>query len=301
MHSSSTYNNNLLLAQQVLKLIKSEVISSNDIISQAKMPKLLLTELDSYYKQFGKENVATLIKHEEKLLSTRNIARTLLEKYNGQYEMLYSTMCTAITYTGIGECHETSTRALIELAKAGCKTSIALINLVGDPNPHKDNQSSQHFLVIIGDCHARLTSSLESFKKLPDDYVLLDPFLNLIGKANQTPELIKDYIKAHGLHTIAHAQHVQPEDLDWKMVHNNAQKFASEIKGELELEKKKVPSNFYSPSFFGADTLTQCLAALNESCKKAANGTDILKAIQQKNYAFALRQACAYGAVDTVL
>ena len=52
---------NLKLATEVLKKIKSGVQSSNDIISAAKMPQMLPAEIISYQQQFGIEKVAKLI------------------------------------------------------------------------------------------------------------------------------------------------------------------------------------------------------------------------------------------------
>lgn len=229
----------LTIAQNVVKKMKSEITSSNDVIPRAHNPFFFAADVSTYVDKFGIEKVENFIAHEIKTRAVRQKAIELMNALPKNTPAPVTTTQVAITLCGIGECSETSNRAMIELLKAGCKLPINIIGTKGKPKvpiPASPADFYDHAFVIIGNCE-NLDSDLNGLSRLDEKNVLLDPSLGIIGKAKETQILLSEIFKVYGIKTISSLVLIRPE-IEGKMadvIFQNAKLMSDQIKTELHL------------------------------------------------------------------
>lgn len=304
------YETNLLLAQQVLTQIKLSVLSSNDIIPAVDLPNIYTDEMERYISAFGQKAVGKQVDYLKELEKVRTASQKLLEREQGRWKSPVSTSTVATTLCGVGECQETSNRAALELVGVGCKSLVNLVSIVGKSNPkHGGSEPYLHVFVIIGDCTPLIEgeSSINAFARLSDECVLLDPFLNITGRANQLTTLLKDYIRVFGMSAVSESYcEIDPATVNYAERMQDAAAFAEEIKAEMAANRtNKVDftndGDLASFMFFTAtNPLANCLKQLCLACKNVTGGQDVYAAIVRTQYSQALRKACVIGSVEIV-
>jgi hypothetical protein len=206
------------LVKKVLNLIKSETTSSHDIIPFDELPFFHIQHIDKYVAQFGNEKIAAYIEHCSQSLKLRNLAQKLLPSYSGKTRSPNSLLKVATTLCGYGECDELSQRAAIELLARGCEDTVNLIVLRGKPcvdNPNPENAFDyyNHMIIVIGAIQIPYNKNImHFFHCLPENYILFDPSLKLMGDANKTPQILASIFKYHGLHMVDIVVPIKPLD-----------------------------------------------------------------------------------------
>jgi hypothetical protein len=296
----SPSQSDLELAQIALKNIKAKVTSSNDIISREQFPRIYPDEMDQYVKKFGEPAVRTFLDNMHQLEGVRNASLEAQSKFSSSLKHPVTARSIAITYFGVGECQETTSRAVMELGLLGCKTNFTVVRLDGKLDDM--GIPDMHALLIIGDTSClKPNSDIITFKKLGNDCLLVDPFLGVIGKANKIGSLIGKYIRAYQLFTIAELTDIDPLKTDFNQLKDEAEFLAVEIKKNLSREVNAPNSLLASTAFISVtDPLSKCIVMLSNACKQSDKKEELLDAINKDLFALAFRKACAYGEEQVV-
>lgn len=192
-----------VMAQEVLVEVKKRMISSNDIIPRSKMTTLELKDLAHYIQEFGQEKVSEMLRYQQYATFLANLLpeeRKRLDERKQKESLI--TVEYALGLMGVGECGEATIQALILLAEKGCSLPVTRVVLQGEK---ADGKSCEHALLVIGDCK-KLGKDVSSFRKLANDCILLDPFINVSGQANKFMNLEKEYSSAYKLTKIVHTR-----------------------------------------------------------------------------------------------
>jgi len=250
-------NETLELANNVLSLIKKEVTLSNDIIPRTAC-KLSRNEEERWNEEkkliekYGEKTFARFVEHNRYLDIVRQKAGNLSNKTTHSFK---STISVAITLLGVGEASELCIRGLVELIKAGCKRPINCMLVVGTVRtmtPRTIYDYHTHLFLIIGKTPKdwNKIASIDAFKKLSDDCILLDPSLNIIGKAKDTNKLLKNMFEKYQINRIATEQTYTCENPNDERIQKinqeileNAKKLSDKIKLELAKENIKLENN----------------------------------------------------------
>jgi len=263
------------------------------------MPVVTLAQVDKYIGQFGKNTFSKFLTNLREEEETREASAKVIEQslQKIKYPVLMQTL--AISYCGVGECHETTNRALLELGLAGCVTQIYAILL------QNKSADSLHAILVIGDCSKLKNNfhTLDSFRLLDDNCILLDPFLSVVGKANELKTLIGDYIKVYQLSSISSCDLANPVLRDYPGLQKEARSLAEQIKAYKAKNTINTPcANDVSKAFFSFIYPDRThVISFYQGCKNIPKGQEIIDVFSEnKPVSQAFRKACAYGAETIV-
>lgn len=291
---------NLQLANAVLKKMKVDIVSSNDIISRSEMPDFILHEMEKYVTRFGDDNVKAFIDNMNHLKKIRDTGVMIIGMYAERFQHPVAARAVATTFFGVGECEETTNRATMELGLAGCTATINLISLKQTPGRSPDDQPFMHAMIVIGDC-SNITDNFDSFKLLNDDCVLMDPFLGIVGQANQFSILLKDYLQANRLNSVKNVIPVNCSAAEYMQLKTEAEFLADEITKNLDYKMQTPDASVAASVLYNIRNPTFNFALqMSLACEKTEKGPEILEAVSKAVYAQAFRKACAYGELDIV-
>lgn len=308
------FKENLLLSQEILSIIKKEVTSSTDMIPMHKLPHFFIGEVGNYIQTFGLETVSNYISLLERLKRARDLASNLFPQvFIKSTPSPISTRDLAITFCGVGECGETSNRAVFELMKAGCSDPINMVMITGERN--SSSLTYSHVFLIIGDIsHLGHEVSLGCLEKLRSDCVLFDPFFSRVETAQRTTAFLSTIFNIHKIDKVHVECFIPPFSVnDYDLILKNAQKLSLLVMQELvqvQMERSKQfnhgaqtytsrhPHALFQPTPDSAhDALLQ---KINQHPQAKSRYSSVLEAITAKKYDLALRTACAHALDEAV-
>lgn len=276
---------NLALAQSVMKELKQEVLSTHDIISDVEMPEFFEDEESNYIKKFGKEKINAY----KAYLDFSNVIRSNEEFYRELSSLQQKhvpapgmTLYLANAMSGFGVCADTSAMAIMKLMNSGCKATIYSLVLKGYKSTANGVEPFVHSILVVGDDAGLLQSkcSLDVFKKLSDECVLVDSLQGIVGKANKIAEISKGYVEAFHLNEIVSVTTIDPVTMKGTMdiIAKNAvelsKKFTQKIEqaypGVLKSLLQKYgsqPTKTKAPSFFNTVEKTTGLTTASKEEK----------------------------------
>ncbi len=238
VESKGSEDKNLSIASNILNDSYQSVTVSNDIISRVELPIMFGDEIHLYIKRFGEERMNEALKEVKVAGAVRSFAMGLIQKLQITDSMERNlTMFLAITLCGVGECQDTSFLSVFKLLEAGCK-NIHLIEIKGKDRPSEiPGDYFDHEFVVIGDVSPlKKDNSITNLDNLDDKCIVLDRYLNLVGKANQYRKLAKDYIDVYQMNQITKIIDI-PEFSKEKLVliKQNATDIAEKIKDFFQI------------------------------------------------------------------
>ena len=176
--------------------------TSHDIIPRHHLPACILnpdTGLPSY----------TLAEHEQAVLpeyiryteSARQI-RNILDQYTAKkhYDSPVVWRCLMTTFLGVGECHETSNRLVVELVKRGIFT-VYFLYLVGYLDQPDTRPTYNHVLLMVADHPIHISKKQITLKDFFKDHSgwVLDGLLNLVKYSSEymLDPVAQEYTRLH--------------------------------------------------------------------------------------------------------
>ena len=187
-----------ILATAKVKETRQKVKNVTSVISDFDMPFFYPDEKEEYILKFGKETIAKY----EKLLSELDIVRSKIDSITdrqGLESIRASTQAIknlAAALSGRGLCGEMCYLVMAMLFRSGCPT----VQIVAYEN--SDHSKSHGFLIIGNKLLSSPPYSPADFKAIPEGFLLVDPFLDLIIDARDaftTENLFNKYIKLYSL------------------------------------------------------------------------------------------------------
>ncbi len=216
------------MAEGVLKRLKSNVTSSTDIARR--MNKKLDADSNglNIFEQinnYRRKILGELPEHFSKVKRLRAMVEALSRDpaTYGSIEVDLFTLQAAVSFCGVGECGETTVRAMLEMLKEGCQEPIKIIMTTG-------RYTYNHLFLVIGRDLSSLDSfeSLDAFEQLDENYVLFDPFVGIIGEARKVKELLQDMVNYHAINRIKKRSDldIDSSTIDYEAVLKNAKRIA---------------------------------------------------------------------------
>jgi hypothetical protein len=286
---------NLELAQKVLTQIKTEVVTSNDIIPRTKIPVISYAEMTTNYEKFG-DKLQEMIDYQDYTNRIRSVAS--LEKTIAQLEKTgqpapMTTYYIAITMMGVGECADTSNLAMALLCQNGCESLINVISLGGvKPN----GEPFEHALVVIGNSDP-ITENLSSFAALSDDCTFIDPLTSVIGQANKILTLDKEtaYLRTFNVTSILDSITIDPKKNreTIEVIMKNAKEISDEWSKIYGKYTKKATAKEEKAKHNDVKESTQLLPAKFAQSLATAVCNE-LKRITAKDWRFSNKEQCSY-------
>ncbi len=267
----STFEENLARARHLCEQIKQKTVCSNDIIPRTELPFFPEEITLEVRLRFGQKRYEL----HETYTGYLAILRTLLHakaKHEGMAAPNMSALL-AITRLGVGECSELAYLAFYELIKNNHKDAVLII-IEGQPNLHPIHPAPhRHCLVLLGGCADTLTAGADftCFNHLKDNIVVLDPYLNHVGRANQYLATQAAYLQPYAYHRIMKAERVTN-------IHCQNIKYLDTNLINLVNYAHEVGINVFDRSAFmrlpkrGAVATTALLEALNQHSVLKFNG-----------------------------
>ena len=190
------------LALEVSKETKRLMTSAHDIIPKSELPMISRAMMDKFSAKYGARAV-------EYLNYTFNSMRTVVRdpKYFSTLKE-YTAMVTslALSRLGMGECEEHAYVAAHELLKRGYHDiHICLLKgktpTDGLPGSECVERGSFFHVVIIMNALGQLNdiTSFSQLDDLPDEVIILDPYLKHVGLANWYREDMHGYLRHYSI------------------------------------------------------------------------------------------------------
>lgn len=224
---------NFLIAAQILKKVKSQVISSRDILSTDSIPEGISAEerIRIATHLYGEDKAKQAIRFTEII----NKIRSEVGMYAKQLPYGNTIMYLATVFLGVGECSEQSTLVMMELLKMKrfdlCLLCIKSKFSLDDPRVYT------HYMCLFGlsDKQASSIHSLADLKNLPDMCIAIDPLFGHAGKANQLHLSLKSQFEHYGLTDIIYVNRFEENSV--KIIGGieaNAQKIAQLVRSNSD-------------------------------------------------------------------
>lgn len=278
----------IALANQVLAVVKKSKTSSHDIIPSTELPYLMPNQMIEFVDKFGYEKMEQYIKYLQDLHVARDSAKKLTNMYKGQWYSPGYCANVAITQLGLGECQEAANLAVLQLGLLKCKYQVRVCSIASYNVNVRSGGNYNHAFIILGDAsRMKAGDPFSAFKSLPDDCVLLDPFLGIVGKANQFNELLKDYIAAFQMEVIQSMDVAELGAIDYQQIQTNVAIFATEM--------KKMAA---SPDCVKSPHLEETMSILNEVKEPKQRAIIKLTSAAEKSHADIYASFLAKLAID---
>lgn len=304
MQSHQVESHDLALAKKALAKVKAIVTSTNDIIPTLKLPFFVPAEVQKYIHQFGEETVERYLEYLKKLGNARANSKLLAKKYQSSLASPVTASVAAVGYSRVGECQELATVAMLELGLMGCKSPIASVCIASDKvNGSTGNNYAHNFLIIGATDSLDDETGLASFDSLPDECILLDPLLGIVGRANQFNVLLAEYNRLFAMNKITAIQDVDPAKTNFRQLEQDVLRIIRELEQMNKASADQMPDNVAMSyaAFFSASRSPekQSMLRLCNACNQNARGDEILTALT-KDPALSFRLACAYGSTELI-
>lgn len=202
----------LKLADELVKSANQTMTSSHSIISAQALPFLAFWDIGRVTQRFGAarmERYLSHIKESRKIRMTLNqLLATCPTGRAGLYEKSL-TLSLATSRFGIGECGEMSNYCVRELIKRG-RTDFALVTLLANPKERSGGEY-YHQVLILGDSRAlRNRGAVAMLNTLPKGVLILDPLIQYAGPANTYLREQRAYVERFGYHTLLRVHRFTP-------------------------------------------------------------------------------------------
>lgn len=296
--SQNNFQENLLLAKNVLAEVKKEVTCSNDIISDKDLPHLYEHEMEIYKLKFGAEKLQHYLDYQNKLSLIRNLTNSIVNEHKLSFPI--STQQIATSLMGVGECSENASIALMKLRLAGCTAPILNVVIASSA----DSRSKKHNFLLIGD-YSAISQQIQSFSSLDNSCILLDPFFNIVGQANKITPLLGWYLDLYKLDFIENAVVSDPK-LNVGLLQKNAEFVAQKVRTKLSVKVSNPCITSTKETLFTSKPTSTPKktpqAELIQICNACPTLTkiDVAKDIGKNDFSAVFRKACAYGIVEVV-
>jgi hypothetical protein len=196
----NTQTERIALSYEVMREVKNKIISSNCIIPKVELPFVDPTEHKLNIQRFGKTVYDSYMAYQ---VSVNSIRKSIMSIASKMFEQYTSIWAFAITEFGVGECHENASLACVELMKKQQK-NISMV-LISSPVHAKTKLDYHHVFVLFGPVnHEHLKfQDLNVLSELPEDVIVIDPFLNCVVPAYQYIESQKQYLEIYKFNKIS--------------------------------------------------------------------------------------------------
>ena len=224
------YEKNLELARTICEEIKLEAVCSNDIIPRNEMPVITEAMIPDVKRRFGSDKVDAYIRHIYYLDSARRI--TALASESLRMIGPTSSAAIAVARLGVGECGELSTLAFIKLIELG-RQDVAMVAVEGKRNTlHPTLSRFNHAFILLGindrDC-LKESGDIQQLNALSRNIVILDPFLNHVGRAADYLNDQSAYVALFGYDKVVSFQMVTQDHIDnCPLIENNARQLIAD-------------------------------------------------------------------------
>ena len=236
------YEKNLELARTICKEIKLEAVCSNDIIPRNEMPVITEAMIPDVKRRFGSDKVDAYIRHMYYLDSARKI--TALASESLRMIGPIPSAAIAVARLGVGECGELSTLAFIKLIELG-RQDVAIVAVEGQRNElHRTNSRFNHAFILLGinddrDC-LKESGDIRQLNALSRNIVILDPFLNHVGRAADYLNDQSAYVAPFGYDKVVSFDRATQDHIDnCPLIENNARQLIAdaETKGVFPFDR----------------------------------------------------------------
>jgi hypothetical protein len=229
---SESHQKNLAHAQGISDQIKQKTVCSEDIIPHIELPFIPFSINLEASLRFGKKRLNTYYEFAKQA----GIIRTNLLAEAERQGLAVPQISAAIACTrlGIGECGELAQLAFLTLIKKN-QSNVVLVGIEGSANLDPSHpKPHQHLLVLFGGetITIKKDTSLLDFNTLDDDVIVLDPYLNHVGQANQYLKEQSAYIATYAYNIIFHVDRVTENH------HHNLQYIEGNVRTLLDYAKR---------------------------------------------------------------
>ncbi len=180
-----THQDNQSFAQKVCDEVKKNVMCSNDIISRQELPFWHQNAVLDYKNKFGDTQLNELWRYMQTVHCMRQFLQQLAHS-SSTITRPNAAGDLAITHLGFAECGELAHLVFLKLIEHGCQPCILMLENKKRYEEWEHNPNIRtyiHSVVILGDDKGYLDDQVSSFNTLPEEVVIIDPFLQYVGPA----------------------------------------------------------------------------------------------------------------------
>lgn len=274
-----TQSERIKLGREIVKIICDKMTTSHNIISKEDLPFLYADEIEKYKKQYG-HLMAIYLEHQVKTDYMRQLILEIASKITPYF---LSIAALVITEFGLGECHESATLAMYHLLKAK-QENIAILMI--QTNEHSITKKKYgHVFVLLGvtpDMLPKENNDISILNTLPNEVIVIDPFLNSVLPANQylmTESVYLNLFEYNHISEITYYSSMSQEKLAQQDF------LISKVKEkcvQARLEDYQIEEHNKHCNLFDIETLEPCEDTLMMKCLK--QGAELRFQFGHKNY-----------------